>query len=290
MFGQRRDSLRVVDVDEAGRNPETQGGEADRQSPALPDMRNLAIDVSNATMHYPLGSYARGSLKSSLLSIFGRSNREVKPEFVDALRDVNLRISFGERVGLIGHNGSGKSTLLRAMAGIYPLASGRINVVGRIGTLLDVGLGFEPEATGRENIYYRGMTMGYSRRHMARAEAEIVAFSNLGSFIDLPIRTYSAGMLVRLGFAISTQFSPDILLVDEIFGAGDAAFARQAVDRMNAIVKRSGIFVIATHDLGLVEMVCQRVIWLSRGEVVRDGHPRIVIPDYREAMSGDSST
>ena len=274
----RQDSLRVVG-DEASESTVVE----------VPKNTNLAIDVRDATLHYPLGAYARGSLKSVILSIFGHRDKSPKPTFVPALRTINLRVSFGERVALIGHNGSGKSTLLRALAGIYPLAAGDMTVVGRIGTLLDIGLGFEGESTGRENIYYRGMTMGYSRKQLRAVEEEIVKFADLGDFIDLPMRTYSAGMVVRLGFAVSTQFHPDILLVDEVFGAGDAAFSRLALARMMAMVNNSGIFVLATHDLAMVQNVCGRVIWLDRGAIVRDGSPSSVIPDYIRYMAGDTA-
>jgi lipopolysaccharide transport system ATP-binding protein len=264
--------------------------EAHRNDIVATDRTAFAIEIKGASLQYPIGSYARGSLKSVLLGLLGHRDRSPKSTFVDALRDLDMHISLGERVGLIGHNGSGKSTLLRALAGIYPLAKGDITVVGRIGTLLDISLGFEPEATGRENIYYRGMTMGYSYKQMRKAEAEIVSFADLGEFIDLPIRMYSAGMCVRLGFAISTQFQPDILLVDEVFGAGDAAFARQALDRMLQMVSNAGIFVIATHDLALVEGVCQRAIWMHGGKVECDGPAAAVVAEYKRHMLGDCGT
>jgi lipopolysaccharide transport system ATP-binding protein len=253
------------------------------------NLASLAIEVTDARLSYPLGAYARGSLKSAILSIFGHKDRTPKANFVEAIRGLNIRVVAGERVALIGHNGSGKSTLLRALAGIYPLASGEVKVVGRIGTLLDIGLGFETESTGRENIYFRGMTLGYSRKQLRAVEKEIVDFADLGEFIDLPMRTYSAGMYVRLGFAVSTQFSPDILLVDEVFGAGDASFSTRAVDRMLNIVNNAGIFVIATHDVSLVELVCDRVLWLNRGLIVRDGPPSLVLPEYHRYMAGETS-
>lgn len=253
------------------------------------NLASLAIEVTEARLSYPLGAYARGSLKSAVLSVFGHKDRTPKAEFVEAIRGLNIRVVAGERVALIGHNGSGKSTLLRALAGIYPLAAGEIKVVGRIGTLLDIGLGFETESTGRENIYFRGMTLGYSRKQLRAAEKEIVDFADLGEFIDLPMRTYSSGMYVRLGFAVSTQFSPDILLVDEVFGAGDASFSKRAVDRMLNIVNNAGIFVVATHDMSLVELVCQRVLWLNRGQIVRDGPPSLILPEYRRYMAGEAS-
>lgn len=278
----RKEALRVV------------GGEHDQPlrdtAIAAPDRSNLAIEIANATLAYPVGPYVRGSLKTSLMSLVGhRDTRVPRNSYVAALRELSLRISFGERVALIGHNGSGKSTLLRALAGIYPLASGDITVVGRIGTLLDVSLGFEGESTGRENIYYRGMTLGLSRRQLREAEAEIVEFADLGDFIDLPMRMYSAGMYVRLGFAISTHFMPDILLVDEVFGAGDAAFSKRALDRMMRLVANAGIFVIATHDLNLVSTICNRAVWLDRGQVVRDGPAAAVIAEYERYMLGGSA-
>lgn len=274
----RSEDLRVItsdaDADDAG------------QSIALPDRRNIAIDVRGAALQYPIGPYVRGSLKASLFGLFGKKEAKPPPAFVDAIRDLDLSIRIGERVGIIGSNGSGKSTLLRALAGIYPLKSGDITVAGQIGTLLDIGLGFESESTGRENIYYRGMAMGFSRKHIASAEAAIVDFAGLGDFIDLPMRTYSSGMYVRLGFAVSTQFLPEVLLVDEVFGAGDAAFADKAVQRMMRVVDNAGIVVLATHDLGLVERLCTRVLWLNRGVIVRDGLPSVVVPQFQQYMAG----
>ncbi len=246
----------------------------------------LAIQVKDCVLKYPIGAHARGSLKSAVMGLFGHRERTPTAQYVDALRGINLQIQQGERVALIGHNGSGKSTLLRAMAGVYPLASGDIHVSGRIGTLLELGVGFEDEATGRENIYYRGMAMGYSRKLLAKHEREIVEFCGLGDFIDLPVRTYSAGMYVRLAFAISTQFSPEVLLVDEVFGAGDAVFAERAVQRMMRIVNDAGIFVLATHDVNLVSRVCSRAVWLSSGHILADGPVETVIPEFTARMSG----
>lgn len=253
------------------------------QDLALPDQHTVAIDVHNATLRYPIGA-TRGSVKSLIFSTFGHRERSAKAQFVDAFTHLNLSIRQGERVGIIGSNGSGKSTLLRTLAGVYPLNTGYITVVGEIGTLLDIGLGFEIESTGRENIYYRGMAMGHSRREIAAAEAEIIKFANLGEFIDLPMRTYSSGMYVRLGFAVSTQFQPDVLLIDEVFGAGDASFAERALQRMTRLVQSAGIVVMASHDMTLIEKFCTRVIWLNRGHLMRDGPPSVVLPQFHQHM------
>lgn len=252
------------------------------------DPATLAIVVKDATLQYPLGPINKGSLKANLFRLFGQKEKTPRPTYVNAIKNLDLEIQHGERVALIGRNGSGKSSLLRALAGIYPMKTGSVRVIGRVGTLLDIALGFETESTGRENIYHRGMAMGLSPKRLREFEAEIVEFAQLGDFIDLPVRTYSAGMFVRLGFAISTQFSPDILLIDEVFGAGDAEFARRAVTRMNQIVENAGIMVIATHDLSLVNKICTRAIWMDKGEVAEDGAPRIVTEAYLKSVNQSS--
>ncbi len=251
------------------------------------ESRDCAIELKRASVLFPIGPYSRGSLKSNVMRLLGAGREASKaPDYVNALTDVNLSVSKGERVGLIGSNGSGKSTLLRLIAGIYPLQSGEVKVQGRIGTLLDISLGFESESTGRENIYYRGMAMGISPKKIRKMEQEVIDFAQLGAFVDLPMRTYSAGMWVRLGFAISTQFSPDVLLVDEVFGAGDAEFARRASGRMMRIVSHAGIVVIVTHDLNLVRTLCTRAVWIRAGTVYRDGPPSVVVKEYEDFSSG----
>jgi lipopolysaccharide transport system ATP-binding protein len=248
--------------------------------------RVSAIEVTDVTLQYPIGPYVRGSLKANLFQLLGHRDRVLRPTYVDAIRNLTFKVEHGERVGIIGSNGSGKSTLLRALAGIYPVKKGTVQVQGSIGTLLDTTLGFETESTGRENIYYRGVSMGYSPKDLRAVEQEIIQFADLHEFIDLPMRTYSAGMYVRLGFAISTQFSPDVLLIDEVFAAGDAAFAARAVDRMLRMVSRSGIMVMASHDMSLLARICSRVLWLNKGVLVRDGPPQVVLPQYDAFSAG----
>lgn len=259
----------------------------ERRDGAGEDQRPCAIEIENVTLRYPIGPFVRGSLKSGLLRVFGHREQQASIQFVDGLKDLNLNIALGERVGIVGRNGSGKSTLLRMLAGIYPVKSGTVRVLGQIGTLLDIGLGFETESTGRENIYYRGIAMGHSPARLKEVEQEIIDFADIGQFIDLPMRTYSAGMQVRLGFAISTQLSPDILLIDEIFGAGDALFQKRALVRIMDVVRHAGIMMLATHDLALVEELCTRVIWLDSGRVVSDGATATVMPHFRAFMRGE---
>jgi lipopolysaccharide transport system ATP-binding protein len=258
-----------------------------RWSPSGRIPRDCAVDISNASVSFPISPFVRRSVKVKLMELMGhKGEHTIDGQFVSALAGVTLQFQKGERVGIIGANGSGKSTLLRAIAGIYPLCEGSISVRGQIGTLLDVSLGFEAESTGRENIYYRGMSMGISPRRLRAVEDDIIAFANLGSFIDLPMRTYSAGMWVRLGFAVSTHFSPDVMLIDEVFGAGDAAFAKRAMVRMMHVVNNSGIVVLVTHDIQLIRDVCKRVIWMRNGRVERDGSTSVVIQAYEDSIIG----
>lgn len=254
--------------------------------PLPQQQRDTAIHVENATLQYPIGPFVRGSVKSSLFKLLGHRENIPPAQHIEAMKSLNLTVEHGERIGIIGANGSGKSTLLRALAGIYPLKSGSIKVIGSIGTLLETQLGFETEATGRENIYYRGVALGHSPAALKEAEEEIVDFAGLGHFIDLPMRTYSSGMYVRLGFAISTQFLPDVLLVDEVFGAGDALFANKALERMQRMVNQAGIVMLASHDHTLVARVCSRVLWLNQGVLVRDGPPNVVLPQFDAFVSG----
>ncbi|WP_197440005.1 ABC transporter ATP-binding protein [Calycomorphotria hydatis] len=186
-----------------------------------------------------------------------------------------------ERVGVIGGNGSGKSTLLKMLSGIYPPTSGRIETDGEVSALFDFSLGFEADATGRENIYFRGYLQGESTQEIAAKFDEIVEFSELTEFIDIPVRCYSAGMLVRLGFAISTLMRPDILLVDECLAAGDANFMSKAKTRMQEMINEAQLLIIVSHDMETIAELCDRVIWMEKGILKMDGSPDHVIRTYQ---------
>jgi len=238
------------------------------------------VVVRNAQLDYPMVT-DRSSIKAAVSAILGfKSNAVATRTRVHALNNVSLTIHRGERLGIIGHNGAGKSTLLRALAGVYPLTRGSIEVTGRTQGLFDLGTGFEMEATGRENIMYRGLSIGGNPTEIAAREEEIVEFAGLGEFIDMPMRAYSAGMVVRLGFAISTYLEGEVLLIDEVFGAGDANFQAKASQRMSSLMDKAGILVMVSHDLGMMQEFCTRVIWLSGGQVVVDGGSREVVNLY----------
>lgn len=246
-------------------------------------MTMAAISLNCVDLHYSPVAIRRDSLKTLLFDLVSRRPRSSShTEGVHALRSVSLEIGAGERVGLLGHNGAGKSTLLKVIAGLYPTSGGEVKVNGHIRALFDLSLGFEPEATGRENILYRGLLLGLTPSYVRSVESEIVAFADIGEFIDLPIKTYSAGMLVRLAFAISTCVKGDILLLDEVIGAGDASFADRARRRIMQLIDRSEILVLASHDFSSLRDLCVRGIVLNRGKVVHDGPIGNAIAHYKK--------
>lgn len=209
--------------------------------------------------------------------------------YILALRSLSFDIHQGSRVGLIGRNGSGKSTLLRVLGGIYMPTSGHLKVSGHISSLFNINLGVQPDASGRENILIRGLVKGWTYREIKERTPEIVAFSDLADFIDMPMRTYSDGMRMRLLFAIATTFSPEILLLDEWIGAGDTNFQKKASARMNSLVDEAGITVIASHNRNLLRSVCDSAMWLDKGIVRAFGAVEDVYREF-DAWSASQST
>lgn len=224
------------------------------------------------------------TLKSALVerSLVRGLRRE---EAIVALDDVSFNVSAGEAVGLIGSNGSGKSTLLKTVAGILRPTSGTITIEGRVAALIELGAGFHPEISGRENIYINGAILGLSRREIDRRFDDIVAFSGLENFIDEPVKNYSSGMYVRLGFAVAIHTDPDVLLVDEVLAVGDEAFAHRCLRRIEEFLASGKTLLLVSHSLTLIEDVCDRAIWLEKGQLQLDGHPRRVIDAYRESVA-----
>lgn len=200
---------------------------------------------------------------------------------VEALSDVSFKAQEGDRIALIGHNGAGKTTLLRVLAGIYPPQTGHLRVEGKIAPLFDIGFGMDQDATGYDNIRLRSLYLGMTREEMDSRIDDIVAFTELGPFLDMPIRTYSAGMQTRLSFAVSTSISPEVLLLDEGVGAGDAAFMEKARGRIESFIGKAGILVLASHAVSLLADHCNRAIRLDHGRIIDDGPFEEVMSRYQ---------
>jgi ABC-type polysaccharide/polyol phosphate transport system ATPase subunit len=203
-----------------------------------------------------------------------------------ALRGISLTAHAGEVIGLIGRNGSGKTTLLKTLAGICGTDRGLVQVRGSVGCLMSFGVGFKPNLSGRENVYLNGSILGLNRREIDERIGEIIAFSELGDFIDAPVRTYSAGMKGRLGFSIAVHIDPDVLLLDEVLSVGDAAFRARAGSILDRFRGQRKTVVIASHDMDLVRNQCTRVLWLDAGRIHCEGEPNDVIAAYSKAAKG----
>ncbi|WP_175977768.1 ABC transporter ATP-binding protein [Burkholderia sp. BCC1047] len=246
------------------------------------------IELKNVTLDLPIFDVQGRSLKKQVLRM-GRRNRIAEGNdgviVVRALDDVTLRFERGDRVGLIGYNGAGKSTLLRAMAGIYPPTSGALLREGKVVPLLDIGLGMDENSTGMQNIRLRGLLLGMSDAEIRAKQREIADFCELGDSLDLPIRTYSSGMKVRLAFAVSTAVDAEILLLDEVMGVGDALFMHKAEARLADLHSRAEIVVLAMHSNSEIRKVCNKVLWMEHGRVRAFGPTEEIVSAY-EATTG----
>jgi lipopolysaccharide transport system ATP-binding protein len=248
---------------------------------------SAALVLSGVTKHFKKSAIRREhtTLKTELVRWLKREKKIAPPaEFIEAVRGVDLTVPRGKTLGIIGRNGSGKSTLLKLMTGIYAPTSGSIQVNGRISALLDLGAGFHPDFTGRENILINGIILGMSRAEVKARTPEIIAFSELGDFIDEPVRTYSSGMFMRLAFAVATHVDPDILIIDEILSVGDEHFSRKSMQRMNEFKQSGRTIVLVTHDLGTVERWCDSAAWIDSGKLRAVGAPAEVIASYKRAI------
>jgi lipopolysaccharide transport system ATP-binding protein len=240
------------------------------------------IEVANLSVLFPLYHGTSRSLKKMVVA--AASGRLAKDQqqrvVVRALSDINLRLESGDRLGLIGSNGAGKTTLLRVLAGIYEPVLGSLRVRGSLNALLDPNLGMNMELTGRENILLRGLYNGLPRAALPRLEDDVADFAELADFLDLPVRIYSAGMVVRLGFALATAIKPQILLMDEWILAGDAVFMEKARHRLEEMVRGADILVLSSHATSVVRNWCTRVLWLDQGQIVADGPAGEVLKQY----------
>ena len=240
-------------------------------------MSNICIE--DLTIQFRVYNDRAPSLKQSFAEIFKKKNFTKSSNF-KAIDSVSLEINAGDRVGIVGHNGAGKSTLLKALCRIYPPSQGKIAVEGRIAPLLEIGAGFHPEFTGRENIYLNGAILGYNKKELKDCESEVISFAGLERFIDMPVKYYSTGMYMRLAFSLATAIHPEILILDEVFAGGDAQFLAKAKDRMHEFINKASIMIMVSHDHNLIQNLCNRVIWLDRGKVVADGSSEEIVCRY----------
>ncbi len=241
------------------------------------------IDIRDLSVDFPLYHGSSRSIKKIMLAAAtGRFGKDTQRRVVvQALRDINLTLRSGDRLGLIGHNGAGKTTLLRVLAGIYEPTCGHVSVVGNVHTLIDPNMGMNPELTGRENIRLRGLYHGLSAPALRNLQDDVATFSELGHFLDIPVRTYSSGMLIRLGFALATSIPPEILLMDEWILAGDADFLARAQARLEGLVKTADILVLSSHMLPIIETWTTRSLWMEGGRVQMDGPSADVVRAYK---------
>lgn len=245
-------------------------------------MSQPSIRLEKVHLHYSSVAFKERSLLTMLSAIWRRKTPAHAIQDIHALKDISVTIEAGERVGLLGHNGAGKSTFLKTVAGLYPISRGRLLVHGEVRSLFDLSMGFEPDATGRENILYRGLLLGQTPSFMRQVSDEIVSFADIGEFIDYPIRTYSAGMQVRLAFAISTLVGGDVLLLDEVIGAGDANFMAKAKIRIAQLIEQAEILVLASHDFGALTSLCQRGLVFHHGQILFDGPIGEALAEYKK--------
>ena len=242
----------------------------------------VSIDVWNASVDFPIFDAKSRSLKKAVLGkVGGTIGTESKIPVIEALKDINLSLSDGDRVALVGHNGAGKSTLLRLLSGIYEPITGGSKIVGKIAPVFDLGVGMDPEISGIENIMIRGLFLGMTRKQMEKRVDDIAEFSELGDFLQMPLRAYSTGMRVRLALGIVTSIDPEILILDEGIGAVDAAFMDKARSRLIDLVKRSGLLVFASHQDDLLLELCNSAIWMDGGRMKMKGGLREVLTAYK---------
>lgn len=239
---------------------------------------NTAIQLENVTVAYRAPHERIGTFKEYAIRWFqGR----VKYHNFMALNNVSLTVKKGEIIGIIGHNGAGKSTLLKLVSRVLTPSSGRVRVRGKVAPLLELGAGFHPELTGRENIYLNGSILGLTRREIDQRIQGIIDFSELHEFIDAPMRTYSSGMWARLGFAVATDTDPDVLILDEIMSVGDETFQKKSEARIKSFFDKGITIILVSHAMEMVERLCTHAVWLDHGEIRTEGEARAVVEEYR---------
>lgn len=238
------------------------------------------VTLEDVTLRFRLYSTTGRSIKESFINWLLRRDYGQRVHEIHALRGVSLHVGEGQRLGVIGDNGAGKSSLFKVVARIYRPTTGRVSHAGFLVPLLEIGIGFNPELSGHENVFLTGSIMGVGRREMARKVDAIFDFAELHDFRDTPIKYYSSGMAQRLAFTVATEIDPEILLLDEVFSTGDIHWLQKAEQRMQALIDRARIFMLVSHSMDLIRKYCNRVIWLREGRIVDDGPPDVVVPRY----------
>lgn len=242
------------------------------------------IMIDDVSVNFRIYHDRSPSLKQFFADLFSRKKQATCTEFW-AVKNISLEINSGDRVGIVGHNGAGKSTLLKAICRIYSPSEGKISVDGKIAPLLEIGAGFHPEFTGRENIYLNGSILGYNNQELKKLESGIISFAELEEFIDTPVKYYSTGMYTRLAFSVATAMKPEILILDEVFAGGDASFVHKATERIQSLIDAAKIIVFVSHDINIITRFCNRVIWLDHGKIKLDGETEFVVNKYLDYMN-----
>ena len=237
------------------------------------------IKLENISMRFNLGIEKNFSIKEAFIAVFDKSRRQKKTEFW-ALSDVSFDVKKGEVIGLIGSNGAGKSTLLKVVSGVMKPTKGKVTVNGQISPMIELGAGFDPELTARENIYLNGSILGYSKEFINEKFEEIVEFSELRNFLDAPVKNFSSGMVAKLAFSIATVVDPEILIVDEILSVGDIKFQEKSKNKMMQMIKGGTTVLYVSHSLESIEELCDRVVWLEHGKVIKVGNTKEICKEY----------
>ncbi len=252
------------------------------------DPEQVAIAVTDLHVTYRVNLERKSTLKNALVK--GMRGQQQRYREVNALRGVTFEVQRGKCTGVIGANGAGKSTLMRAVAGILPPSSGRIDVYGKVSTLLALGVGFNSALTGRENVLLGGLAAGLTRAQINAKFDEITEFADLGDFIDMPMRTYSSGMYSRLAFSVAVHMEPDILIIDEALSAGDARFKEKASQKMSGLIGSAGTMLLVSHALNTIQELSDEVVWLHKGRLIRRGEPKAICKAYTDFLQvGDDA-
>ena len=243
------------------------------------------IKINDVSMRFNLGIEKNFSIKLFFVNMFKKKNKEKKKEFW-ALKNINFEVEKGEVIGFVGSNGAGKSTLLKIVAGVMKPTKGTVEKYGNICPMIELGAGFDMDLTARENIYLNGAILGYSKEFIEEKFDEIVEFSELKDFLDVPVRNFSSGMVTRLAFSVATIVDPEILIVDEILSVGDIAFQQKSENKMRSMIKGGTTVLFVSHSLEQIKSLCDRVVWLENGTVKKIGDPKEICDEYEKFMMG----